>query len=108
MTKKGATGDFFSFLQKKNPKMDNIFLHPKKIKLRPPDWPQFWPPAGQETFFMDSLTIRTQSRVRDATPSSSKIREEGETPGGRIWNTQQDLEPTVKFKTIFNHVSYFW
>ena len=54
MAQKGATGDFFfSFLQKKKKeilKMDNIFL-PKKIKLRPPDWLQFWPTAGQETDF---------------------------------------------------------
>ena len=35
--------------------MDNIFLPPKKKgeekKLQPPDWLQFWPPAGQETYF---------------------------------------------------------
>ena len=54
MTQKDVTGDFFLFFF---PKMDNIFL-PKKInvkekkeELRPPDWPQLWPPAGQETDF---------------------------------------------------------
>ena len=27
--------------------------------LRPPDWPQLWPPAGQETnFFKGGLTVR--------------------------------------------------
>ena len=26
-------------------------LTKKKKKLRQPDWPQFWPPAGQETDF---------------------------------------------------------
>ena len=60
MTKKGATRDFsFStFAKKINPKID-IFLPNKKNvekkKLRPPDWPQSRPPAGQETnfFFVD-------------------------------------------------------
>ena len=37
-------------------KMDNIFLPNKKKRkkttnLRPPDWPQLQPPAGQETDF---------------------------------------------------------
>ena len=34
---------FHNFLAKKKPR--------KKTILRPPDWPQFFPPAGQETRF---------------------------------------------------------
>ena len=38
-----------------------IFLKKGKKKiLRPPDWPQFWPPAGQETnFFKGGLTYNS-------------------------------------------------
>ena len=55
-------------------KMDNIFL-PKKKKcgekkkeMQPPDWPQFWPPAGQEThfFFMDSQRLHVSQVRRNA------------------------------------------
>ena len=56
VTKKGASGDFFFiFAQKISPQNGQYFPVKKKkkvgIKMRPPDWPQFWPPAGQETDF---------------------------------------------------------
>ena len=50
--------------------MDNIFL-PKetkkwkgKKKLRPPDWLQFKPPAGQETDFFYGQPYRRRPRLR--------------------------------------------
>ena len=68
MTKKGATGDFFfHFCKQKRmlKKMDNIFLPNEKrcgiFFLRPPDWPQLRPPAGQETdYFCGQPHLRTQ------------------------------------------------
>ena len=51
MTQKGATADFFFIFAKKT-----IFSYKKKCekkkKLRPPDWPELWLPAGQETDFL--------------------------------------------------------
>ena len=59
MSKKGPTGDFlFSFLQTSFFFSKNGQYLPTKQKekekekdLRPPDWPQLRPPAGQETDF---------------------------------------------------------
>ena len=55
MTQKDATGDFFfHFCKKKIAKNVQYFPTKKKCKkekLRLPDWPQLWPPAGQDTDF---------------------------------------------------------
>ena len=66
MPKKGPTGNFFfQFFNFFPPKVDNIFQPNQKKngkkkngkKLRPPDWPQLRPPAGQKTDFFLSVSI---------------------------------------------------
>ena len=74
MSKKGATRDFFSFLQQKNPQKWTIFsyqtnkkLKKKEEKLGRPTGHSYGHPLDRkQTFFVDSLTAvseRLQSFV---------------------------------------------